>query len=278
MAAKLNGIEMDWRERGEGDAILFIHGFPFNSVMWEPQLARLPGGWRGIAPDLRGFGATAAGSEALYSMALYARDLEALLDHLSVQQCVICGLSMGGYIAFQFWRLFRERVRAAVLCDTRAAPDSPEARTGRYQLAERARADGVGAVIDAMLPKLVAANTRRTRPDVVEQITAMMCETPIETVARTLAGLAERPDAAAILPTIDVPALIVMGDEDAITGRGPVEMLARGIRGARMVTIDAAGHLPNLEQPDAFNEALSSFLAELPRPVPRQGHRSRGGQ
>lgn len=255
---------MEWRERGEGDAILFIHGFPFNSAMWEPQLEHVPSGWRGIAPDLRGFGATAEGVEDVYSMELFARDLAALLDHLDIQQCIVCGLSMGGYIAFQFWRLFRERVRAVVLSDTRAEPDSQEGRTARYRLAERVRAEGVGAAIDVMLPKLIAPNTRLTQPGVVDHVAAMMRETPAQTIARALAGMAERPDAAPILATIDVPALVIMGTEDAITGRGPVESLARGIRGARMVTIDAAGHVPNLEQPDAFNRVLASFLTNLP--------------
>lgn len=264
MGARLNGIEMDWRERGEGDAILFIHGFPFNSAMWEPQLTQLPAGWRGIAPDLRGFGATTDGPEDVYSMELFARDLAALLDHLDIQHAVICGLSMGGYVAFQFWRLFRERVRAMVLCDTRAGPDSPDAGKARHRLAERVRAEGTGVVVEAMLPKLIALSTRMTQPGVVQQVNAMMRETPAETVARALRGMAERPDADPILRTINVPALIVMGSEDAITGRGPVEMLARGIRGARIVTIDGAGHLPNLELPDAFNAALGAFLADLP--------------
>jgi pimeloyl-ACP methyl ester carboxylesterase len=171
---------------------------------------------------------------------------------------------MGGYIAFQFWQLFQERVRALILCDTRAGPDSPDARKARFRLADRVRVEGPNPVVEAMLPKLTALSTKVTQPGVVQLVSAMMRETSPETMARALAGMAERPDAEPILRTIDVPTLVVTGSEDAITGRGPVEMLARGIRGARIETVEGAGHLPNLEQADAFNRALAAFLAGLP--------------
>ena len=264
MGVRLNGIDIDWRERGQGDAILFVHGFPLNSAMWEAQLAELPRGWRGIAPDLRGFGATTEGTEDAYTMELFARDLAALLDHLEIERAVVCGLSMGGYIAFEFWRLFRERVRALVLCDTRSGPDTEEGRRARYRLAERVRAEGVQAVVDAMLPKMTALSTRITQPGVPEAIRAMMRETPPRTLIRTLQGMAQRADAEPVLRTIDVPALVVFGAEDTITSRGQIEMLARGIRGARLEAIEAAGHVPNMEQSDVFNRALAAFLAGLP--------------
>jgi pimeloyl-ACP methyl ester carboxylesterase len=264
MGVTLNGIEMEWRERGEGDAIVFVHGFPFNSAMWEPQLAQLPPGWWGIAPDLRGFGASMDGPEDVYSMELFARDLAALLDHLEIERAVVCGLSMGGYIAFEFWRLFPDRVRALVLCDTRCDADSPDAKQARSRLAERVRVEGTGPVVEALLPKVVALTTRMTQPGVVQFVRAMMQETPPETMARALIGMAERNDAEPVLRTIDVPVLVVMGADDAITGRGPLEMLARGIRGARMETIENAGHLPNLEQTTAYNRVLAAFLTGLP--------------
>ena len=264
MGARLNGIEMDWRERGRGDAILFIHGFPLNSAMWEPQLSELPPGWRGIAPDLRGFGATTDGPEAVYTMELFASDLAALLDHLGVERAVVCGLSMGGYVAFQFWRLYRERVRALVLCDTRSGPDSEDARKARHRLVERVREEGNTPVIDAMLPKMTALSTRITHPGVSELVKAMMRETSPRTMMRALLGMAERADADGIVRTIDVPTLIVFGAEDAITSRGQIEMLARGVRGGRLEIIDGAGHVPNLEQPETFNRVLAAFLAGLP--------------
>jgi pimeloyl-ACP methyl ester carboxylesterase len=269
MSATVNGIEMEWREQGEGTPIVFIHGFPFNSAMWGPQLAHLPRGWRGIAPDLRGFGASRGGAEDVYTMEIFARDVAALLDHLGEERAVVCGLSMGGYVTFEFLRLFPERVRALVLCDTRASADSAEARAGRERQAERVLADNsVAHVIDTMLPRLISMTTRYGQPGVLELVRAMMKEAPPETMARALRGMAARRDSEPLLRTIDVPALVIVGAEDAITSRGQAEFLARGIRGARLETIENAGHLPNLEQADTFNRILHAFLAGLPLSVP----------
>jgi 3-oxoadipate enol-lactonase len=265
MGARINGVDMEWREQGVGAPILFVHGFPFNSAMWGPQLAHLPAGWRGIAPDLRGFGASAGGNGDVYSMELFARDLAALLDHLDIDKVVVCGQSMGGYVTLQFWRLFPERVSALVLCDTRAGPDTQDARQGRERLAQRVQEEGVAPVIDSLLPRLVSRSTHKDRPGVLELVRAMMTETPPDTMARALRGMATRPDAEQLLRTIGVPTLIVVGSEDAITNRGQAEFLARGIRGARLETIDEAGHLPNLEQVEPFDRALHSFLAGLPQ-------------
>lgn len=265
MGARLNGIDVDWRASGEGrNAILFIHGFPFNSAMWQPQLADLPAGWRGIAPDLRGFGATTEGPQEIYSMDLYAQDMVTLLDHLGIEQAVICGLSMGGYVAFRFFAQYRNRVRALVLCDTRATADSPEAQRARAKLAARVRAQGTEPVVQGMLPKLVSITTRHTQPGTVELVRAMMGEAPPETIAKALLGMGARPDSEPILRDVDVPTLIIMGAEDTIASRGDHEMLARSIRGGRLTIIESAAHLPNLEQAQAFNAALAQFLAGLP--------------
>lgn len=265
MGARINGLETEWREQGDGAPIVFIHGFPFNSAMWGPQLAHLPAGWRGIAPDLPGFGASAGGNGGVYAMERFARDVAAFLDHIEVERAVICGQSMGGYITFEFWRLFPDRVRALVLVDTRAGPDSKEARQGRERLAERVLDEGGAPVIDSLLPRLVARVTRHDQPGVLELVRAMMKETPPETMAGALRGMAARADSEPLLRTVSVPALVVVGAEDAITSRGQAEFLARGIRGARLETIESAGHLPNLEQVEQFNRLLHAFLAGLPQ-------------
>jgi len=265
MGVTLNGTELDWRERGVGDAVVFIHGFPFNSAMWGHQLAHLPPDWRGIAPDLRGFGASELGTAPVFSMELFARDVAALLDHLGVERAVLCGLSMGGYVAFEFWRHFGDRVRALVLCDTRAAADAPDTQRARRNLADRVRVEGQRPVVEALLPKLLATATTRKKPGVVAMVRAMMEETPPESMARALLGMAARADAEPLLRTIDVPALAIVGAEDTITGRGQAEMLARGIRGARLELIEAAGHIPPLEQPEEFSALLGQFLSGLPR-------------
>lgn len=265
MGVAVNGADLEWRERGSGDAILFIHGFPFNSAMWGAQLATLPPGWRGIAPDLRGFGASEAGQRDVYDMPRFADDMIVLLDRLGIERTVVCGLSMGGYIAFEMWRHHPDRIRALVLCDTRAGTDSPDAQRARRHLAERVTADGQQVVIDAMLPKLLAPATRKRRSDIASFVSAMIAETSRETIARTLIGMAIRPDSEPVLRTIDVPVLILFGEDDVITNRGHGEMLARGIRGARLELIPGAGHLPNLEQTEDFNHALNQFLVGLPR-------------
>jgi 3-oxoadipate enol-lactonase len=268
MSPKVNGVRLEWREAGSGDPIVFVHGFPFNSAMWGPQLAALPAGWRGIALDLRGFGASEEGTESVYEMQLFARDVAGVLDQLGLSSAVVCGLSMGGYIAFELWRLFPQKVRALVLADTRAGADSADARRARERLAARVEAEGAQPVIDAMLPKLVSPTTRYMQPGVVQAIRAMMQETPATTMARTLRGMAARPDSEPLLRTIEVPTLVVVGAEDAITGKGQSEFLARGIRGARIETIDDAGHVPPLERPDEFNRVLHAFLNRLPQATP----------
>jgi len=265
MGVTVNGVELEWRERGEGDVVVFIHGFPFNSAMWGHQLAALPADWRAIAPDLRGFGASEIGPDPVFAMDLLARDLAALLDHLNIERVVLCGLSMGGYVAFEFWRQCAERVRAIVLCDTRASADAPDTQRARRSLAERVRREGPAPVVDALLPKLLSPLTVRKQPGIVAMVRAMMEETPPETMARALLGMAARADADTLLRTIDVPTLAIVGADDAITSRGQAEMLARGIRGARLELIESAGHIPPLEQPEEFNNVLGQFLTGLPR-------------
>lgn len=265
MGARINGAELEWRDQGEGDALLLIHGFPLNSAMWGAQLTTLSADWRVIAPDLRGFGASDSGDEPVFGMDLLARDLAALLDHLAVERAIVCGLAMGGYVAFEFFRQFRDRVRALVLCDTRAGCDSPETQRARGTLAERVLAENTTQpVVDGLLPRLVCSRTTRKNPGTVALVRAMMQEGQPESVARMLQGMVNRVDSEPMLRDIDVPTLIIVGSDDIITNRGQAEMLARGIRGARLEIVEGSGHLPPVEQPDEFNQILAQFLAGLP--------------
>lgn len=265
MGARINGIELEWRDRGTGEAILMIHGFPLNSAMWGSQLTRLSPDWRVVAPDLRGFGASDVGDEPVFSMDLMARDLAALLDHLGIERAVICGLSMGGYVAFEFFRQFRHRVRALVLCDTRAGTDSPDTQRARGALAEQVVAENtIAPLVETLLPKLIGVRTSRRNPGVVALVKAMMYEARPDSVARALQGMAARADSEPLLRSIDVPALILVGSDDVITNRGQAEMMARGIRGARIEVVAGAGHVPPVEQPEAFNQILLQFLEGLP--------------
>ncbi len=264
MQHTINGVRMHWNEAGSGDPLIFIHGFPFNSTLWSKQFEAPPEGWRFIAPDLRGFGQSEAGQAGSYSMDLFADDINALLDHLGFDQAVICGQSMGGYVALSLARRYPDRVRALVLMATRASADSEEGARNRRALAARARSEGVKPVIDAMLPKLVSAHSRMKQPEIVDFVRAMMEATLPETMARALEGMAERHDYTGELDQIDVSTMVVRGDQDEIVPAVDMEFIARTVRGARSEVISLAGHLPNLEASDVTNNLLNRFLALLP--------------
>lgn len=266
MGTTINGTELEWRDRGAGDPVLLIHGFPLNSAMWGAQLAALSADWRLVAPDLRGFGASDIGPDPVIRMDQLARDVAGLLDHLGIEKAVVCGISMGGYVAFEFLRQFPERVRALALCDTRAGPDSMETQRARGSLAARVREENtIKPVIDGLLPKLLCARTVRAQPGVVEMVRAMMQEASPDAVARALQGMAERADSEPLLRSVEVPTLVVVGSDDVITNRGQAEWLTRGIRGSRLEVIAGAGHMPPIEQPDEFNNILTRFLEGLRR-------------
>ncbi|MGH7476308.1 MAG: alpha/beta fold hydrolase [Longimicrobiales bacterium] len=262
MLARINDIDVHYEEHGSGEPLLFIHGFPLTGALWRPALAKLPDGWHGIAPDLRGFGGTSLGREPVHTMELFADDLVALLDHLGIERAVVCGLSMGGYIAFALWRRARERVRALVLCDTRPAADSDEARHTRLLTATRARTEGTGFLARELLPRLLSPVSAR-RPDIVARVESMIADTAAEGIARASLGMAERPDSTPWLVTMRVPALVVVGADDAITPVGEVERLADDLPDAHLAVIVDAGHLAPLEQSAVFNHDLELFLERI---------------
>lgn len=264
MQAIINSVRMHWRDEGDGEPVVFIHGFPFNARMWDEQLASLPAGWRAIAPDLRGFGASAGGPAGPYTMDQFADDIAALLDHVGVRSAVICGLSMGGYVAFALHRRHRQKVRALVLCNTRPGADTEEARRNRLVQAARVRQDGVAPVVESMLPRLMSDLSKKKHPELVTRVREIMESTPPETMARVLEGMAQRPSSEDQLRDISVPTLIIHGDDDAIVPRGEAQMMARNLRGARLEILEDCGHLSNLEYPDLFNRHVHEFLANLP--------------
>jgi pimeloyl-ACP methyl ester carboxylesterase len=260
--ATVNGTTLAWREAGAGEPLLLLHGFPFDSRLWEPQLAALPAGWRGIAPDLRGFGGSEAGGVPL-TMEQHARDTLALLDHLGLDRAVVCGLSMGGYCALALHRIGAGRVRALVLCDTKAEPDSAEARRQRAAQVAQVRERGSGELVAMLLRRLVAPATLHGRPAVVGKLERMMRDTAADTLIEALHGLASRPDARPQLPGIRVPALVLGGALDEVTPPEVMRDLAAAIPGASLRLLPDAGHASNLEAADAFNAELHAFLAAL---------------
>ena len=260
---KVRGVNLNVIERGAGRPLLLVHGFPLDHTMWQAQIEELAADAHVLAPDLRGFGASDAGSEIIL-MEDFADDLAALLDARAiVEPVVFCGLSMGGYIAWQFFQRHRQRVRALILCDTRAAADTPAAAAARLTNAERALTEGVGFLAEAMLEKLFSAHTRRQRPELVESTRQGMLAARSEGVAAALRGMAVRPDAYAWLAAMDVPALVICGSEDAISTPEEMRGIADRLPQARFVEISQAGHMSPVEQPQAVNEAIRNFLATL---------------
>ncbi|MGH7631390.1 MAG: alpha/beta fold hydrolase [Gemmatimonadales bacterium] len=258
----VNGVTLAVDVRGDGPAILFVHGYPLDRSIWAPQLEALDG-WCRIAPDLRGMGASDA-PDLGYAMATYAEDLVALLNTLGVERAVVCGLSMGGYIAFELLRRWRERVSGLVLIDTRAEADSSEGRRAREAAAQQARELGAGAVADAMLPDMLAPGTRERDPALVERVRGMMASAPVAGIVGALAAMRDRQDSTPLLPTLDgVPTLVVTGAEDRIIPPDRARAMAARIPDARFAVIPAAGHLPPLEAPEATTNALRAFLDSL---------------
>lgn len=269
--AVIRGATLSWREVGEGDDVLvLIHGFPFSSAIWRPQLDAPPPGWRVIAPDLRGFGGSGPLTANRLPMDLLAQDVAALVAHLGVRGAVICGHSMGGYVAFALMRRAAGMVRGLVLSDTRATADSAEGRQGRLKNAKHVHAHGTAALIDAMVPRLLAPQTRANLPHVEQELRAVMKAAAAPAVVAALLGMAERPDSTPQLRSINVPTQLIVGAHDEITPPGDARLLARAIPGAQIEIMENAAHLPSLEQPTAFNAVLVSFLDRIRRaPITR---------
>jgi len=258
----VNGVNLAVDVRGQGPAILFIHGYPFDHTIWEHPMAGLDG-WLRIAPDLRGLGQSDA-PDLGYSMATYAEDLLALLDTLGVERVVLCGLSMGGYIAFEILRRARERVRGLILMDTRAEADSAEGRKARDQSALQVREGGARAVADAMLPRLLAVETARDNPGLAERVFRMMAASPVAGVLGAITALRDRPESFSLLPSLaGLPTLIVVGEHDQITPVDRAKAMADAVPGARLLVVSGAGHLTPLERPEVTSDLLSEFLTGL---------------
>jgi YbgC/YbaW family acyl-CoA thioester hydrolase len=258
----VNGVNLAVEVRGAGPAILFIHGYPLDRTIWRDQVRALDGFCR-IAPDLRGMGQSDA-PDLGYSMSIYADDLAAILDALGIDDVVLCGLSMGGYVALEFLRQRRSRVRGLVLMDTRADADAPEMRRGRDLAATMAKERGAAAIADSMLPKMLAPATLGRRPDIGEALRTLMSSAPVAGVVGALTAMRDRQSSESLLGTLnDVPTLVVVGEADAVISPDQARAMAKAIPGARLAVIPGAGHLPPLEQPEATNDRLREFLGSL---------------
>ncbi|MFE7780883.1 alpha/beta fold hydrolase [Streptomyces nigrescens] len=257
-------ITVGYEDEGSGEPLVLVHGHPFDRSMWRPQTEHFSrAGWRVIAPDLRGYGESTVvpGTTPLET---FARDLLALLDGLGIERFVLGGLSMGGQIVMECYRLFPERIRGLVFADTFAAAETEEGRTARRDMAARLLREGMSGYAQEVLGKMVSPHTLTHRPEVAAHVLAMMTAAPPEGAAAALRGRAERPDYTHLLSQVSVPALVVVGTEDAYTPVSDARDIHARVPDATLSVIEQAGHLPNLERPDEFNAALAEFLHSLP--------------
>jgi len=257
----------EFDDAGSGPAVVFLHGFPFNRVMWRAQIEFLSvRGYRCVAPDLRGLGENKSASE-VNTMDDMARDVATLLDELKIDRAVICGLSMGCYVAFEFAHLFPSRVSALVLAGGRCeGPDKAE-KQSREQQARRVLEQGFAPSVESILQSLLAPQTLAEKPEVVARVREMVAQTDPRGAAAAQRGMAARRDYCGDLAQVSVPTLIVAGRDDGVRKPIDAETIHRGIKGSRLETIRDAGHLMNMEQPEVFNRMLWHWLDSM-RSVP----------
>ncbi|WP_406059901.1 alpha/beta hydrolase [Streptomyces sp. NBC_01077] len=255
--------EIHYEDRGEGPALLLVHGHPFDHTMWQPQIDRFSRTHRVIAPDLRGYGATPLGAHPdSTDLGVFAEDLVDLLDDLKIEQCVLAGLSMGGQIAMELYRRHPGRIRGLVLADTFPAAETDEGRTARNAMADRLLAEGMSGYADEVLDRMVAPYNTHAAPHVHR----MMRETDPVGAAAALRGRAERPDYRETLTTVPFPALVVVGRDDTYTPVADAEDMCTLLPHATLAVVERAAHLPNLERPEEFDAVLDTYLRSLVRP------------
>jgi pimeloyl-ACP methyl ester carboxylesterase len=263
MRIRLPDFTMEYEEHGNGIPLLLIHGYPLNHTLWEGQIEALSDIARVIAPDLRGHGASDS-VPGPYSMDLLAKDCLDLIEALGIQEpIVVGGLSMGGYVAFAFFRQFARGVAGLILAATRPNPDSPEGKANREKSAALARERGTSAIAEVMLPKMLSPKSYQSRPEVVAHARQMMESTSMEGIIGDLLGMKDRPDSGPTLPLIDRPTLILHGADDQLIPLPEAQAMQAAIRDSKLYILPDAGHLLNLEQAELFNKAVKEFLGSL---------------
>ena len=259
----LPGFELALADRGAGRPVVLLHGFPMDHSIWAQQLQSLAAHYRVITPDLRGMGRSSV-TPGKVTVEQWADDVAAMLDALKVAEPIVLGgLSMGGYVAFRFFQAHRSRLAGLILCDTKAAADTPQAAAGRLETAQRLEREGSQFLADAMLPRLMAPVTLEARPELVDRLRQIILAGDPRGYAATSRGLAERPNFTPLLSQIDCPTLLIVGRQDAISTVAEMNSMARAIPGSRIVEIDGAGHVTPMESPAAVSEAVEEFLREL---------------
>lgn len=254
--------EIQWNYAISRGTLVLLHAFPLNADMWEAQVAGLPPGWGVVVPDLRGFGQSTLG-EGSPGMGDYAEDVIDLLDRLHIDEAVIGGLSMGGYVAFELYRRAPEYFAGLLLADTRPQADSEESLASRRRMLALVDRAGAAGVADDMLPRLLGPSTHRQRPEVVEKVHQLVLASEPQAIKAAVSAMMSRPDSTGLLKSIRCPTTILVGEEDALAPVAVSQQMQREIAFAKIEVIPTAGHLSNLEQPDAFNAVIARFLNAL---------------
>lgn len=262
--ANANGIKINYTDTGgDGTSVVLLHAFPFNSAMWTPQIEALGDRFRFVAPDLKGFGdSDAPETESEYSMDNYADELKAFVDDIGLGRFVLAGLSMGGYVALAYLRRYPDTVTGLVLADTRAEADPPEGIEKRTNQQKQVSNEGTAGLRDALTGALLSEDTRTNKPDVVTSVQAAM-DNPAAGFIGALEAMKNRIDSTEGLAKISVPTLVIVGENDGITPPDAARKLHEHIGGSELVVIPSAGHISNMEAPEAFNGALAEFLNKV---------------
>ena len=251
--------EIDYDVTGSGSPVVLLHPFPLHREFWAPVAPMLSSRYRLIMPDLRGHGESSLGNGPA-TMRKHAEDVARVMDDTGIDRAPLVGVSIGGYAIFEFWRRFRDRVSALVLCNTKAQADTPEARANRLQVADDVLQRGTEHFFEGMAQRLLGETARRSRPDLVEGALRMMRKMSSDDVAGVQRGMADRPDSVPMLKTISVPTLIITGDEDIMTGLPEAELMRKNIPASQMNVVAKAGHYSPWEQPEEVGNLLRQFL------------------
>jgi pimeloyl-ACP methyl ester carboxylesterase len=244
---------------GDGPPVVLLHPFPADHESWLPVAEALATRYRVILPDLRGHGESGVG-EGPATMDKHTSDIVRVMDDADIGRAPLIGVSIGGYVLFEFWRRQRGRVAALGLCNTKALADGAEARAARLAAANDVLERGTEPFFETMIPRLLGKTTRETRPDLVDGALRRMRKMSPDDVAQVQRGMAERPDSVETLKTINVPTLLVTGDEDILTGVNEAELMRRHIAGSQLRVIPKAGHYSPWEQPEEATRLLRQFL------------------
>lgn len=262
MIVRSNGADILYAVQGSGAPVVLLHPFPASHSFWLPVAEQLAPDYKLIMPDLRGMGASGVG-DGPATMYLHADDIRRVCDELSVRRAVFVGVSIGGYILFEFWRRFRERVTALAFCNTKAPADTDEARKGRQQAAETVMERGPEFFIDAQLPKLIGRTTQKNRPDLVSSAKSMMMSSTAKGIAAAQLGMASRPDSLPTLATISVPTLFLGGTDDVLSPPDEIRRMHSLVAGSELRIITDAGHYSAFEKPIEFASILREFLRSI---------------